>query len=592
MPAHTLTPAARVAWGAVLVIIPLASITTIYGITDDELVDYQNSELAVRYTDTSAEAAGAAEPVVLPTRYGREDGASTLVLYDDQSAHPENAEMYAIATANLATHFGQVEIVTIDDYETGLMDDFDAAIYVGTDHESEPPQELLDDVRADTVPVMWLSQNVDDLVEGASSTDADFVSQYGWDPDDPIRVTSDDVASISYDEHVLQRVTQATEDVYVPRIVDTEAVEVLASGVCGTPDAKPSACDSDAPGTVTELPWIIRSENLTYVAELPLHYIDENHLYLVFADLFYDLLAPDTEPVRQAAVRLEDVGPEADPDDLRAVADFLHAEDIPFQVAVVPIHIDRTPSGESWYGLSLLDAPDVVEALQYMQARGGTLIQHGTTHQYGGLDNPYSGRSGEDYEFYRYGCSSTEFPPHEWEECQQNSWVRKIGPVPDDSVDDHLERMDHGRQIMIDAGLGEPTIFETPHYTASANAYSAMAQLYDARYEQVEYHAGLISSGQTDPDLSYGQIFPYSVHDIYGGTVYPENLQNVTETEQNNHEIRTPQTLIDRAEANLVVTESTASFYFHPFLDLAYLQEVVAGIQDLGYTFVRVDELK
>ena len=227
-----------------------------------------------------------------------------------------------------------------------------------------------------------------------------------------------------------------------------------------------------------------------------------------------------------------------------------------------------------------------------MQDRGGTLIQHGTTHQYGASNNPYSGRSGEDYEFFRYGCSRTEFPPYQWEGCVQDSWVRKTGTVPDDEIADHAARMDHGRQIMIDAGLGDPQIFETPHYTASVNAYLAMAQNYEARYEQVEYYAGLISSGQTDPDLAYGQIFPYSVHDIYGSRVFPENLQNITETEQNNHAIRTPQTLIDRAEANLVVRESTASFYFHPYLHTDYLEEVIDGIENLGYTFVPVDELK
>jgi len=49
--------------------------------------------------------------------------------------------------------------------------------------------------------------------------------------------------------------------------------------------------------------------------------------------------------------------------------------------------------------------------------------------------------------------------------------------------------------------------------------------------------------------------------------------------------------IIDRAETNLAVTESTASFYFHPFLDLTYLKEIVEGVQDLGYEFVPVTDL-
>src|SRR5699024_2533382 len=198
---------------------------------------------------------------------------------------------------------------------------------------------------------------------------------------------------------------------------------------------------------------------------------------------------------------------------------------------------------------------------------------HGTTHQLGAENNPYSGRTGDDYEFYVYGCSATQQPPYQWETCQQNSWVRKKQPVADDQVDQHGTRLEHGREIMREAGLGDPAIFETPHYTASVNAYVAMSQLYEARYEQVEYYAGMISDGNYNPEYSYGQIFLYSVHVIYCYIVYPENLQYPTEEEKYNHPACSSQTIIVRAKANLAVTEPTASFYFHPFLVMEYLEE-------------------
>ena len=366
----------------------------------------------------------------------------------------------------------------------------------------------------------------------------------------------------------------------VLEIVDEDRVDLVATG------------GNAEEGGTEEHPWVIRSGNLTHLVELPFHFIDRNELYLVYADLYYDMLAPETEGSQRAAVRLEDVNAESSPEQLRAIADYLHDEGVPFQVAVIPIMIDRTPDEEDFYGLSLLDSPDVVEAMKYMQQRGGTLIQHGTSHQYGAAKNPYSGRSGDDYEFYGYGCSATELPPYEWEPCENSSWVRKKDPLPEDDVDAHRDRLDHGREIMIEAGLGEPKIFETPHYTASVNAYVAMAEEYDARYEQVEYYAGMLSGGEFTSENSYGQIFPYSVHDIYGSTVYPENLQNPTEKEQNNHPARPPKEIVARAEANLAVTESTASFYFHPFLEIEYLAEVVDGIKDLGYEFVPVTELE
>ncbi|MBX7556540.1 hypothetical protein K1Y78_53920, partial [Streptomyces sp. tea 10] len=56
------------------------------------------------------------------------------------------------------------------------------------------------------------------------------------------------------------------------------------------------------------------------MTEVPLDYIDANDVYLVYTDLFYDLVGSDAPAVKQAAVRLEDVGPESNPKDLRRVA--------------------------------------------------------------------------------------------------------------------------------------------------------------------------------------------------------------------------------------------------------------------------------
>lgn len=575
---YKLSTLSKVSLSAALITVPALTVTGLFLVTDDGLVPHQNSALVRQYADAGLGGEVKSEPVQFSPRYGQPDGTETLVLYDTNASHAEATEMYAIVAGNLATHFGMVDVQPLDDYRAGDLAGYDAAIYVGTDHTTEVPEAFVNDVHTSEVDVLWVGENADALTTGDSG--ADFVDQYGWDPNESTTVTSTNLDEITYDGAVLDRFdgAETTKTVEVPEIVDPEQVDVVAS-------ARSSAEKTES------YPWVLRSGNITHLLELPYHYIDHNELYLVYSDLYFDLLAPETEATQRAAVRLEDVNAESSPEQLRAVADYLYSEDVPFQVAVIPVMLDRTADGDDWYGMSLLDAPDVVEALQYMQDRGGTLVQHGTTHQYGAADNPYSGRSSDDYEFYAYGCSATETPPYDWEECVDDSWVRKMHPVPNDDVSDHRERLEHGQQIMVEAGLGEPTIFETPHYTASVNAYRAMADTYDARYEQVEYYAGMLSGGEFDPKHSYGQIFPYTVHDIYGTTVYPENLQNPTEDEQNNHPARPPQTLIDRAEANLVVTESTASFYFHPFLDLEYLEDIVDGVKELGYEFVPVTEL-
>lgn len=579
MSTYKLSPFSRILFGAVLVAVPATTVTGLLLVTDDSIVPYQNSALVSQYATAERAETTQTEPMEFSSVFGKPGGTETLVLYDADATEAERTEMFAMVAGNLATHFGMVEIKAVDEYQAGDLADVDGAVYIGTDYTTDVPNALVDDVMQGDTDILWIGENAEALA--APGTEEQFIANYGWDPTQYDTVESNKVEQLLYDGAVLDRFDgqESARTIETPVIVDEQLVDVVATGSSATT------------GGADELPWVIRSGNITYLAELPFHYIDSNELYLLYADLYYDLLAPDTAETQRAAVRIEDVNAESSPDQLRALADYLYSENVPFQVAVIPVMIDRTPDGDDWYGLSLLDSPDVVEALQHMQDRGGTLIQHGTTHQYGATQNPYSGRSGDDYEFYGYGCSATEQPPYEWEPCKDDSWVRKNGPVGADRVADHRERLEHGRDIMAEAGLGTPTIFETPHYTASVNAYVAMAETYDARYEQVEYFAGMLSGGEPDPENAYGQIFPYAVHDIYGSTVYPENLQNPTETAQNNHPARPPQHLVDQAEANLAVTESTASFYFHPFLDLDYLAEVVDGIKDLGYEFVPVTEL-
>lgn len=590
---YRLSRTGRALWAAALVALPVVSVGAVFGLTDDSIVLGQGSRVAEKYAAPVDGLPASAEGTPdFSSTWGRPGAGKALVLYDGSGSHPENAELYAIAAGNLATHFGEVEAVDLAGYEQDRMDGFDAVVYLGTDHEAEVPGAFLRDVREGTTPVLWAEQNIDELATAFSPDGEDFTAQYGWNALEPLTLDSGEVTVVDYKDQQVDRYADGVEQLNAPRVVDADKAEVLVHGLCGEPDAARRCATDDPDHTGSSVPWAVRSGNLTYLAELPLNYITENNLYLVLADLYYDLLGPDVPAVKQAAVRFEDVGPEASPEQLRALADHLHARGVPFQVAVMPVQIDRTKDGDDWYGLTLLDAPHVVDALKYMQERGGTLIQHGTSHQYGASNNPYSGRSGDDYEFFRYGCSATERPPYEFEACEDDSWVRKVGPVPEDSVAQHRKRMEEGRQIMVEAGLGEPTIFETPHYTASVNAYAAMAELYDARYEQGEYFAGTITDRAVSTEHYYGQVFPYSVHDVYGQKVYPENLENITLKDLNNHAARSPETLIDRAEANLIVRESTASFYFHPFLDIGYLDEVVTGVEELGYEFVPVTGLR
>ena len=140
--------------------------------------------------------------------------------------------------------------------------------------------------------------------------------------------------------------------------------------------ATPSATAVRADGTT--FPWGVRSGNLTYLGEIPFSYITPNDRYLAFSDLLFDVLAPATAARHRALVRIEDVGPDADPAELRPIADYLSAKNVPFTVGRL-LAATATRRASNTGGV----AEDYTlrqtghwwsAALKYMQSHGGTLL--------------------------------------------------------------------------------------------------------------------------------------------------------------------------------------------------------------------------
>lgn len=234
--------------------------------------------------------------------------------------------------------------------------------------------------------------------------------------------------------------------------------------------------------------------------------------------------------MRQAALRLEDISPISDPDRIRIYADHLFGEGLPFQMAVVPNFVDRAgvTMNDRPRNLTLADTPEVVEAIRYAQQRGGTVVQHGTTHQFAEVANPYGGASGDDFEFYRAACTSAPGTGR-CIACSQDidvELIGPIGPISGDTPKEAARRVAGGRALFTRARLEAPMLFETPHYAASNNADEGMRRVYDTRYERAQYAAGVLT-GRPKSGRPYDQIFPYRVSDVHGSTVRPENLGSV-----------------------------------------------------------------
>jgi len=303
-----------------------------------------------------------------------------------------------------------------------------------------------------------------------------------------------------------------------------------------------------APKSRVRVPYIVRSGNLLYVADSPFSTTSPADRYILFADLLHDILGEDHEESHSAIIRIEDVNPMENPDRLRDIADLLSERGIPFLVGVSPFYVDP---GEG-LRISLSDKPEIVDALKYMVRNGGTIVMHGVTHQ-------YKGTTGADYEF--------------WDETTDR-------PIRGETEEALRRKIEKGIHEFTKNGL-YPLVWETPHYTASFLLYKVIGDYFSTAMEQrlaIEHS-------------HYGQFFPYTIErDLFGQRIYPENLGYVPlQPERDSSRVHVLQS-VQNARTNLAVRDGFAASFFHAFVDLSLLEELVDSIQAMGYTYIDVRE--
>jgi uncharacterized protein YdaL len=296
--------------------------------------------------------------------------------------------------------------------------------------------------------------------------------------------------------------------------------------------------------TRKERSYIVQSRNLTYIADSPFASAGDSDRYLLFADMLHDLLNEDHPESHSALIRIEDVTPLENPERLRDVADILSSRGIPFLVGVVPFYVNP----EEGIRVSLSEKPEIVDALKYMVQNGGTIVMHGVTHQYKGV-------TADDYEF--------------WDGSTNR-------PIKDQTEAEITRKLEQGIQEFFKNGL-YPLVWETPHYTASFLLYKTVAKYFGSAMEQ----------RLSIEDFDYSQFFPYIIEkDLFGQKIYPENLGYVPLDDNGNVGQTSVASLINNARTNLYVRDGFASCFFHAFVNLDLLKELVDGIRDLGYTYV------
>jgi uncharacterized protein YdaL len=487
---------------------------------------------------------------------------STLVLYDTTGQWGWLGELYAIMSANLASHFGSWTAMPVASYQTGQLKQYTAAIYIGSTYDEPLPTAFLDDVYGTTTPVIWAYDNIWQLTNRYPN----FYSVYGWS------WSGFDTSSVAEVDYPLPPSTRATQK--LKRYAANAAGIMNYSAIAAGTTVLANCVRSDG----STFPWALRSTGpnggtLTYIGENPLVYFTEGDRYLAFCDLLFDALAATAPVQRRALLRLEDIDPTFDPNTLKTVADWLKSQNVPFGFQIIPYYLDPLNANGLGTKVTLQSKSAMVSMIKYMETQGGTMMCHGYTHQYSNVKNPYSGSTGDDCEFYRITMNP-------------DNTLNFQGPVAEDSLAWAQARFASAQALYLKAGFPMPTIMTFPSYAASAVDYQAANGFFAAASERRLYFTGLLSGQPINYAQVAGQYMPYTVHDVYKMKVLADTLGGIEPQPYFSYPARLPADIIADAQRNLVVRDAWASFFFHTYDNVSYLKQTVLGLKSLGYTFV------
>ncbi|MBM6838880.1 DUF2334 domain-containing protein, partial [Clostridium saudiense] len=169
--------------------------------------------------------------------------------------------------------------------------------------------------------------------------------------------------------------------------------------------------------------------------------------------------------------------------------------------------------------------PEFIETIKYMQAKGGTVILHGYTHQLGEEEI-----SGEGYEFWDI---ENNVPIHE----DMETYIR--------------DRALSGLRLCIENGI-YPLGFEAPHYAMNIDGYEVLRK----------YFSTYVGQFQNNNERFATSTFPYIIRDSDAFNILiPENLGYIDKDD-----IFTIEKIKENFEKLSMVRGYTGGFFYHPYL--------------------------
>ncbi|MBO8159575.1 DUF2334 domain-containing protein [Thermosyntropha sp.] len=436
-----------------------------------------------------------------------EDETEVIILYEEPYRKDNQVFSLVDALYEYLGHFKvQFSDLAVEDWKSGILKDYQVVIYVGSRQRSLPESMLKE--LAERPAVIWLEDNIDGLAKFKGWND--FV-YYG---------------KSYYYVRLYAGKEEVAIDPYIPLYLSQPGTEakVLAS-VSNLKDTLPLA-------------W--QRENVFYLGKFDFGF----PFYILLADILHRVLPCSVSSSYNVLLRIEDVTPLTDPENLANLIDIIASYDIPYAVAVTPF--DRHKGKET--GLS--QAKKLVKVLRKVRETGGFVIMHGCYHE-----NCYSPETGEGFEF----------------------WNLKDEKPMEGEPDFTRQRLEKGLDEMAKSGI-YPVAFEAPHYAMSSVSYRELSRYFSTYIGQIQL---------SDETYKASLEFPYVINSyrLNGMKVYPETLGYVDP-----QDIMSVEKIIQKARFQKILPHTETCVFYHGFLPPEGLDKLIKALNREGYKFISLGE--
>lgn len=272
------------------------------------------------------------------------------------------------------------------------------------------------------------------------------------------------------------------------------------------------------------------------------------------------------EAIHPGYIRLEDIHPLVDPDNMLQIAKILKEKQIPYMIAVIPVYTN--PETGKQYHFS--DSPQLLKVLKYMQENGGSIVLHGYTHQF------RSSETGEGFEFWDVEYNLPIY--HE----PDSPFVLKTRKdfASDDLYEQYLQglkafereyiksRVTRGIQELVNYGL-YPLAFEAPHYTMSQHGYQVVAEHFSTYVGQLQL---------SDKNWEIMTTAPYITYPTFldGMVLLPETLGYVRPEDPASIE-----KMVKKAYEYQLTRDGMVAGFYHPYLGVEPFVELLNELEKI-----------